>query len=296
VSTLTSTQIAFQVSPRLNALGRLGDPQPAFDLLITSDRDEAVRLADAAETANRQRKLIQERILRDVEASLAADPGQLDRRVLVVAGSGWETGIVGLAASKLVDRYQRPVIVLSVDDGVAHGSARSVPDFDIAGALSDSAALLLRHGGHDQAAGLSLLATDVTAIADALHQAAEHSDLDVSRPAQLQIDADLEPARLRLDVARLIQTLGPFGEGNPLPLLRVKRLPLRGYSVMGRERQHLKIHTGGPAGMVDAILWNGADRSRELVGARFVDVVGHLESNVWNGHHRVQLRAVDFRI
>jgi single-stranded-DNA-specific exonuclease len=296
VATLSSTQIAFQISPRLNALGRLGDPRPAFDLLITSDYHEAVRLADQAEAANRQRKLIQDRILRDVEESLTADPAQLDRRVLVVAGSGWEPGIVGLAASKLVDRYQRPVVVLTVDDGIAHGSARSIPEFDIAGALSISADLLIRHGGHDQAAGLSLRETDVTAIAAALHEAAERLELEPPGPSPLQIDADLEPARMRLDVARLIQGLGPFGEGNPVPLLRIKRLPLRGYSVMGRERQHLKIHTAGPAGLVDAILWNGADRSRDLVGARHVDVVGHLESNVWNGNHRVQFQVVDFRV
>ncbi len=296
VSTLSSTQIAFQISPRLNALGRLGDPRPAFDLLVTRDYHEAVRLADQAEAANRQRKLVQDRILRDVEDSLTADPGQLDRRVLVVAGSGWEPGIVGLAASKLVDRYQRPVVVLTVDDGIAHGSARSMPNFDIAGALSISADLLIRHGGHDQAAGLSLRETDVTAIATALHEAAERLELEPPGPPQLHIDADLEPARMRLDVARLIQGLGPFGVGNPLPLLRIKRLPLRGYSVMGRERQHLKIHTAGPAGLVDAILWNGADRSRDLVGARHVDILGHLESNVWNGNHRVQFQVIDFRV
>jgi len=295
-SALTSTQIAFQISPRLNALGRLGDPRPAFDLLVTTDYHEAVRLADQAEAANRQRKQIQDLILRDVEASLAADPGQLDRRVLVVAGSGWEPGIVGLAASKLVDRYQRPVVVLAVDDGIAHGSARSIPEFDIAGALSVSADLLIRHGGHDQAAGLSLRETDVNAIAEALHEAAVRSELEFPGPTQLRIDADLEPARLRLDVARMIQGLGPFGAGNPLPLLRVMRLPLRGYSVMGRERQHLKIHTAGPAGLVDAILWNGAGRSRDLLGARHVDVVGHLETNVWNGSQRVQFQALDFRV
>jgi single-stranded-DNA-specific exonuclease len=296
VATLSSTQIAFQISPRLNALGRLGDPRPAYDLLVTTNVQEASQLAAQAELANRQRKVIQDRILRDVETSLLADPTQLNRRVLVVSGSGWESGIVGLAASKLVDRYRRPVVVLAVDDGVAHGSARSIPDFDIAGALSVSADLLIRHGGHDQAAGLSLLESDVAAIAAALDEAAERSQLEAPAPSRLVIDADLEPARMRLEVTRLIQSLGPFGQGNPVPMLRVRQLPLRGYSVMGRERQHLKIHTAGPAGMVDAILWNGALRSRELVGARKIDLVGHLESNVWNGSQRVQLQVVDFRV
>jgi single-stranded-DNA-specific exonuclease len=296
IATLSSTEVAFQISPRLNALGRLGDPTPAFKLLTTTSGREAIHLAEQAEQANRQRKLLQDQIMRAVEASLAEDPAQLDRRVLVVSGSGWQPGIVGLAASKLVDRYQRPVVVLSVDDDIARGSARSIPDFDITTALSISSDLLIRHGGHEQAAGLSLRANDVSVLAEALHEAVERSQLEVPRTARLMIDADIEPARMRLDVARLIQTLGPFGVGNPVPLLRISQLPIRGYSVMGRERQHLKIHTAGEAGLVDAILWGRADRSRELVGARRVDVVGNLESNVWNGNHRVQLRAVDFRV
>jgi single-stranded-DNA-specific exonuclease len=101
---------------------------------------------------------------------------------------------------------------------------------------------------------------------------------------------------MRLETVGLIQTLSPFGEGNPLPSLRATRVPVRGYNVMGRERQHLKIHTVGRAGMVDAILWNGAARSRELLGARCVDIVGALEVNSWNGSRRVQVKVADFRV
>jgi single-stranded-DNA-specific exonuclease len=291
----TSTEIAFQVSPRLNAPGRLGDPRPAYELLVTQNRVEAVRLAQLAERANQQRKVLQDRILRDVESLLESNPEQLGRRVLVVAREGWEPGIVGLAASKLAERYDRPAVVLAVSDGVARGSARSVPGFDITGALNVAANLLIRHGGHERAAGVSLAVANVPGLEEALQQAVVRSTALPPGPARLTIDADLEPERLRLDTARLIQRLGPFGEGNPVPLLRVSRLPIRGYTAMGREQQHLKIHTAGPAGNVDAILWSGASRSRELVGARQVDIAGFLETNIWNGTHRVQLRVADFR-
>ena len=166
--TLTSTEIAFQVSPRLNAPGRLDDPRPAYELLVTRDRRQAERLAEQAEQANQRRKLLQERILREIDSELAANPSKLDRRVLVFAGSGWEPGIVGLAASKLADRYDRPVIVLTVTDGVAHGSARSVPGFDITSALSSAESLLMRHGGHERAAGLALEASNVADLDDAI--------------------------------------------------------------------------------------------------------------------------------
>ena len=124
--TLSSTEIAFQVSPRLNAPGRLDDPRPAYELLVTRDRREAERLAEQAEQANQRRKLLQDRVVRDIESELDANPSRLDRRVLVFSGSDWQPGIVGLAASKLAERHDRPVIVLTVSDGVAHGSARSV--------------------------------------------------------------------------------------------------------------------------------------------------------------------------
>ncbi|HEX5991590.1 MAG TPA: single-stranded-DNA-specific exonuclease RecJ [Thermomicrobiales bacterium] len=293
--TLSSTEIAFQVSPRLNAPGRLGDPTPAFDLLVTSDRRQAERFAEQAELANQRRKLLQERIIREIESELDSNPSKLDRRVLVFSGSDWQPGIVGLAAGKLTERYDRPVIVLTVNDGVAHGSARSVPGFDITSALSAAGNLLIRHGGHERAAGLALDAGKVAELDDALQGAIAESGASPPGPPRISIDADLEPARLKLDVARLIHNLGPFGEGNPVPILRVPRVPIRGYTAMGREKQHLKILTSGEAGPVEAILWSGAGRSQELVGARHVDLVGVLETNVWNGASRVQMRLSDFR-
>ena len=292
---LSSTHIAFQVSPRLNAPGRLGDPRPAYELLVTQDGRRAEHLAEQAEKANQRRKLLQDRVLRDIEAALAADPKQLERRVLIFAGSGWEPGIVGLAASKLAEKHDRPVIVLNVADGIASGSARSVPGFDITSALAESARVLNRFGGHERAAGLALPAPNVRDLDDALQHAIAGSQAAPPGPPRLAIDADLEPGRLRLETARMIQDLGPFGEGNPVPLLRISRMPIRGYTVMGREKQHLKILTAAGANDGEAILWGGANRSRELVGARHVDLVGILETNVWNGTSRVQLRLADFR-
>jgi single-stranded-DNA-specific exonuclease len=294
-ATLTSSSIAFQVSPRLNAPGRLGDPRPAYELLMAGDREAAIALAEQTELANQKRKVLQDRILRDVDEILAADPSRLDRRVLVVAGRGWEAGIVGLAASKLAERFDRPAVVLTIANEVAHGSARSVPGFDITTALASASHLLARHGGHERAAGLAVDVTRLAALDDALQEAMTHSSAPPPGPPRLEIDADLEPERLTLETTRLLQQLGPFGEGNPVPLLRVTGIPIRHYSAMGRETQHLKILTAGPAGPVDAILWNGAARSHELVRARNVDLVGTLDVNEWNGRSRVQLRVVDFR-
>jgi single-stranded-DNA-specific exonuclease len=294
-ATLSSENISFQIAPRLNAPGRLDDPHPAFELLIAGDMATAQRLAQRTEEANQRRKSLQERIINEVEAQLRADPGRLERRALVVAGQEWGAGIVGLVAGKLAERFGRPAIVLSISDGEAHGSARSVSGFDITGALSAVSSLLTRHGGHTGAAGLSLPAARITELDDALQEAISRSDLPPPGPARLEIDADLEPRRLTLDSVRLLATLGPFGEGNPMPRLRIENLPIRGYTVMGSMSQHLKVLTSGPAGNVEAVLWGGANRSRELVGARSVDLVGRIETNTWNGVSRAQVKLDDFR-
>jgi single-stranded-DNA-specific exonuclease len=142
---------------------------------------------------------------------------------------------------------------------------------------------------------LALHTSNVADLDEALQGAIADSAASQPGPTRLTIDADLEPAQLRLDVARLIQSLGPFGEGNPMPMLRVQRVPIRGYTAMGREKQHLKILTSGQAGLVEAIMWSGASRSQDLLGVRHVDLLGVLETNVWNGASRVQVRLSDFR-
>lgn len=295
-SGLSSSDVAFLISPRLNAPGRMGDPRPAYEMLVSQDYGDAARLAAAIELANRQRREMQDRIITEVDALLAADPAPLTRRVLVLAGEGWEPGIVGLAAGKLAERYDRPVIVLATDGAEARGSARSVPGIDITSALGEASSLLIRHGGHERAAGLSVPHASIAELAEALEATIDRSDAPLPGPSRLPIDAELPEARLRLDVAGLVQSLGPFGEGHPIPSLRVSNIPIRGYSVMGREHQHLKILTSGQAGIVDAILWNGAARSRELLGARSVDMVGALEINTWNGSRRAQFKISDFRV
>jgi single-stranded-DNA-specific exonuclease len=291
---ITSTDVAFQISPRLNAPGRLNDPLHAYELLVATEPRKATALAEKIEQANVKRRMLQEHVIREVEAVLVANPGQLERRVLVFAGEGWPPGILGLAAGKLADRFGRPTLVLSISDDMAHGSARSIAGFDIATALLGAESLIARHGGHERAAGLALPVDNVAALDDALQAAIALSDAPLPGPPRLAIDADLEPARLRLEVARLMQSLGPFGEGNPLPMLRVPSAPIRDYTVMGRDRQHLKIFIGEHGRTVEAILWNGAARSRELVGARQIDIAGNLETNVWNGVERLQMRIADF--
>ena len=292
--TISSTDVAFQISPRLNAPGRLRDPRLAYELLIAPDLGTARPIAAQVEQANLKRRQLQEHILREIEETTTRQASLLEQRILIFSGTGWDAGIVGLAASKLADKYDRPVLVLTTADGVAQGSARSIQGFDITGALDRRADLLIRHGGHERAAGLSLPVANLPELSEHLQQVVADSEALPPGPPRIEIDADIAPERLNLATARQLQALGPFGEGNSVPRLRAVRARMHDYLAMGRERQHLKIRLSAGRDVVDAILWNGAVRSRELVGARELDVVGSLEINTWQDSVRVQMRVDDF--
>lgn len=292
--TISSTDIAFQVSPRLNAPGRLRDPRLSYDLLIASGLDTARRIATQVEQANITRRQLQVHILREIDETLLQREGALDQRILLFTGERWNAGIVGLVASKLTEKYDRPVLVLAIEDGIAHGSARSIPGFDITSALDLCPDLLLRHGGHERAAGLSVEVANLPKLNERLQQIVAESEAPVPGLPRVDIDTDIGPERLTLATVRQLQKLGPFGEGNPVPRLRVVGARMHDYLTMGRDQQHLKIRLAAGSDKVDAILWQGADRSRELLGAREIDLVGSLEINTWQGASRVQMRVDDF--
>ena len=293
---VSSSEIAFQLSPRLNAPGRLSDARPAYELLTADNLAEARTIAALVSQANQRRKTVQQRIHGEVEALLARDPARLQRRFLLVSGQEWEKGVVGLVASKLSEQFDRPVGVLSVANGEAHGSARSIPGFDLAAALAEHNHLLLRHGGHERAAGLAVAAERLADLEEALHLAVIAAATPPPGPGRLAIDAELPVERLTLETLGEVQKLGPFGEANPQPVLRVHGAPLREYVAMGSERQHLKLQIGHGFPGVSAILWGGAHRSRELVGQRSVDLAGVLECNEWQGTRRLQMRLMDFKV
>lgn len=294
-ASLGSEQIAFKVGPRLNAAGRMADPQPALDLLLAVTPHEADPLAQELERLNIRRRAESQRVVAEAEA-LVLERQDLDRRrLLVLAQSGWSTGVLGLAAGRLAERFARPVLVLNDDGDLSRGSARSVPGFDIARALSGCADLLHTHGGHSQAAGLTLDTARVADLEAALDAAFLAARLPEPAPAALRIDADLPADRLSMATAVLLERFQPFGAGNPLPMLRLRDLPLRSYTTIGRDNTHLKLHLETPTGVVQALCWGAAARSCELTLRPRLDLVVTVGIDFWNGRRRLHVEAKDFR-
>ncbi|HKI93183.1 MAG TPA: DHHA1 domain-containing protein, partial [Gaiellaceae bacterium] len=290
-ATVDAGAVGFRLGPRINAAGRLGHPRAALELLLTGDRDDARRLADSLEELNRERQAVEGRIVREAVAQVEEWPEEKRRRpAYVLAGEDWHEGVIGIVASRLVERFNRPVVLIAGGEGEWKGSGRSIPAFDLHGGLAACAALLGRWGGHRAAAGLSIVPGNVEPFADAF---AEHA-------AGLLVEDDLAPVtridaivprgqRLTLELCAELRQLAPFGLGNPGVTLLAPGCELGGLATVG-EGKHLRFRVrrdGADAGSAIAFGLGGRIDSYRR-GGRW-DIAFRLEENRWNGTVSPQL-------
>jgi single-stranded-DNA-specific exonuclease len=283
--------VGFRLAPRINAAGRLGHPGAALELILTEDEEEAKRLAARLEELNRERQQVEDRILRAAVAEVASWPeAKQRRRGYVIAGADWHEGVIGIVASRLVERFNRPVVLIAGTDDLWKGSGRSLPAFDLHGGLGACAAHLERYGGHRAAAGLSIRPEQVEAFADAF---AAHADslLDDEQLVPLTPVDGILPrgAELTLELCTELQKLAPFGLGNPDVTLLAPGCELGALATVG-EGKHLKFRVrreGRDAG--GAIAFGlGAQLDRFRRESRY-DVAFRLHENRWNGTIAPQL-------
>jgi single-stranded-DNA-specific exonuclease len=283
--------VGFRLAPRLNAAGRLGHPREALELLLTEDETEARRLADSLEELNRERQAIEGRILREAVAQVEGwSPEQRARRGYAVAGADWHEGVIGIVASRLVERYHRPVVLIAGAEGDWKGSGRSIPAFDLHAALGACAGLLGRWGGHRAAAGLSIAEENVEAFAGAFAQHAaavlEEDDLAPITTIDAVVPRGVE---LSLDLCAELGRLAPFGLGNPAPILLAPGCDLAELGTVG-DGKHLRFRVrrdGRDRG--SAIAFGQGSRLEALRPAVPYDVAFRLEENRWNGTIAPQL-------
>ena len=285
-----SSSVGFRLAPRINAAGRLGRPDAALDLLLTEDNDEATRLAGELETLNRDRQAVEDRILRAAVAEVESWPEpKRSRRGYVLSGEDWHEGVIGIVASRLVERFNRPVVMIAGAEGAWKGSGRSVPSFDLHGGLAACSARLERFGGHRAAAGLSILPENLEAFAtDFAAHADAHLGDDELAPLT-RIDAIVPGASLTLGLAQELARLAPFGLGNPDVTLLVPSCEPVNPGLVG-DGKHLRFrvrHQGRDAG--SAIAFGlGSQLDRLLRPVRY-DLACRLKENRWNGTVAPQL-------
>ena len=289
--------VSFRLAPRLNAAGRMSHPDLALNLLLAEDAPAANRLAAELDALNTKRKIATERLISEAERCLVQDAGGLDHPFILVTGSGWNAGLLGIVAARMAERYGRPALVLNDDGNVTQGSARSVSGIDITAALASGACrgLLSRFGGHGQAAGLALASADLPTFRSALAEAVLATGVRVPVTSELHLDAELPAGCLTLDTARTLAALEPFGVGNEKPLLLLRDAAVSRYTSIGRDRSHLKLFVRVGRREVPVLAWGSAKRSPEFISHRRWDLALTLGEDHWNGQPRLQVVAKDLR-
>jgi single-stranded-DNA-specific exonuclease len=296
--TIDSYHVGFMLAPRMNAAGRMSTPDIAARLLLAADEtmaDEVRLLAQQLDGENLRRQEEEAEILAAARKIVTTDPDIGARSVLVVGGDGWHRGVIGIVASKLVDAFHRPAIVLSIEDGVAHGSCRSIPQFDMLGALERCAHLLTRFGGHRQAAGLTLDAARVKELRRAVNDVADETLGPDDLMPRLRIDGDLAFRGITGGVAAGVAALAPFGAGNPRPVFAARGVQIIDGPRKLKER-HLKMALKQDGRVFRAIAWRAAERQDALGEQPTIDVAFSLEQNQYNGEVFVELNIADFRL
>ena len=283
--------IAFRLAPRINAAGRLGHPGSALDLLLTDDADEARRLAGELEELNRDRQAVEERILRDAIRQVEEWPEPRQSRLgYVIAGEDWHRGVIGIVASRLVERFHRPVVLVAGGEAGEEwtGSGRSIPAFDLHGALGACSALLGRWGGHRAAAGLSIAPERLEAFAEAFAAQAAGVLTDEELRRVTAVDAVVRGRELTLGLCEELEQLAPFGLGNPNVTLLAVGCELSELDSVGNGK-HLRLAvTAGGARSGAIAFGRGSALDRYRRPGRY-DVAFKLDANRWNGTVTPQL-------
>ena len=297
--TIDSGHVAFMLAPRVNAAGRMASPEIAARLLLAADETMAAEAQDLARQLDGENVRRQEEeagILSSARKVVETDPAVGARSILVVAGDGWHRGVIGIVASKLVDSFHRPVIVLSVDGEHAHGSCRSIRGFDMLAALEHCAAHLIRFGGHKQAAGLTMAASSVTAFREAIADYADNLLGPDDLKPRLRLDGCIGFRDITGDFAGQMALLAPFGTGNPRPLFEAL-----GVQVIDGPRRlkdrHLKMALKQNGRIFRAIAWRAVEREQFITDNRSsLDLAFSLEHNKYQGDEFLELSVSDVKI
>jgi single-stranded-DNA-specific exonuclease len=295
---IDSYHIGFVLAPRVNAAGRMSSPDIAARLLLASDEalsQEARWLAEQLDAENVRRQQEEADVVAQARKAVETDLEVGSRTVIVVAGDGWHRGVIGIVASKLVDAFHRPAIVLSIDGDTAHGSCRSIPSFNMLGALESCADAMVKFGGHKQAAGLTIETSRIRELRARVNEFADAClGPDDLRP-RLWIDGSLGFRSITEQVTSELTRLAPFGAGNPCPVFRTSRVEIIDGPRRVKDR-HLKMAFRQDGRVFRGIAWRASEREAFVTEHRAaIDLAFSLEQDVWNGERYLQLSVADFK-
>nr|WP_296075498.1 single-stranded-DNA-specific exonuclease RecJ [uncultured Ruminococcus sp.] len=291
---INSSNVAFTLVPRINAGGRLGSSEKSVNLLLTEDEDEAVTIADKLGMDNRERQSIEKEILASIDEEVRRTPNIVNDKILVFAGKGWHQGVVGIAASRIKDIYDKPTIIIGIDDdGVARGSGRSVEGFSLCDAVFACSEYLTHYGGHPMAVGISLEKEKINDFRKAINAYCK----DIKMPYNiLHIDCKLNPNQLDLSILDCLSYIEPCGASNPSPIFGLYNMTVIATKEIGNGN-HMRITLSRGQGQVPvyAVYFNHNFQSCSYRNGDIVDVAVSLDRNIYNGQENLSVIIKDIK-
>lgn len=286
--TITSGHIGFTLAPRLNAAGRVTHATRAVELLVTDDEDIVEAIAEELNETNRERQEL-ERNIHELARVDVANQGHKADYVTIVAGEEWHPGVIGIVASRLVEEFYKPTLVISIHDGVGKGSCRSIDGFNIYDALKSCEDILLQFGGHAAAAGFSIDANRIDELRERLTKYCKAVITEEEYIPVVAIDAELPVDDIDVDIIDRVSDLEPYGMANSTPVFAIMEATVQDIMLMGQLKNHCKIIFETSNGTLDAIAWNRPDLFKSIFVGTVVKVAFSLQKNEWQGMVSPQL-------
>jgi single-stranded-DNA-specific exonuclease len=290
---MTAYDLGFRLGPRINAAGRMDAARAVVELFDTRNADKARLLAHHLDARNEERKTVQQQII-DLAIAEVKDPK--DCHVAVIAGEGWHRGVIGIAASKIAERLNRPCVVLSIDGEMAHGSGRSIEAYHLLNGLTACSDLFEKFGGHSHAAGITIRPVRIEELRRRLNEHAASCLTSDDLEPLVKIDLELRPEEVTFSLTRELDALEPFGAGNPRPVFVTRNLRRLSEPVVIKDK-HLKFRLAGPQNRpLEAVWWNCVEapgQTPDLNGS--IELAYTLETSAWNDEYRMQLNVLDLK-
>ena len=281
---------SFALIPRINAAGRVGTPDDAVRLLLTEDPVEAQRIASRLDACNRERQRLEKTIFDEIMARIDSMGDAKEKGALVLASPEWHPGVIGIVASRVVDRFYRPTILISLKDGIGKGSGRSIAEFNLYEGLKLCDPLLISYGGHRYAAGISVKEGDIEKLSEVLGDIVKEGLVVQELVQETHIDAQCSLSRITYDLVSQFDRLAPFGIRNPEPILCSRNVQVSYPTVVGNK--HLKMRVYGDGVSCSSIWFNRGDYAQDIEGVR-LDIAFTPQINTWNGSSNIQLKVRD---
>ncbi len=293
---LGTKEVNFALAPRINAAGRLGDPKLALELLLTDSEYKAKYLSQKLSEINKRRREIGDNILKEARKFASIQVKEEDNKVLVLESENWNQGVIGIIASRLVDEFNRPAIIISKKNGIAKGSGRSIKGFHLYNVLESCQDILINFGGHELAAGITMESNKIPEFKLRINEISQNFIKEDDLSPELKIDTQISLSDINFGLIKDISVLEPFGIGNPQPVFCSYKNIISDWRLVGGKREHLKIKIKGENRTLEGIGFKLSKIGKQIFSEnKVVDLAFNIELNKWNGTENLQLNIKDIK-